>query len=170
MQYLNRKEIGENEREHLLDASVRLEKFGITYFSYGLISEGTVVNNSFSHEQWGHYYKLNHYENKDPLVYGVVQANLPLIIWDALHPHGEERKVMAERNEMCGIKAGMTIGIKSKHETEIIALGAAISANDFYTLLNDEHHFKQIHEIVKDFYSAYKQALKGNQTRFTHTH
>lgn len=153
------------KNQHLLKASHQLKKFGITYLSYGLVSQKTLINSVFSHKEWGLHYKKNHYENKDPLMQGVLNSNLSLIIWGALHPFGEEKKVMAERNEICGITSGLTIGIKNKSETEteIIALGATISTQEFYALLNDENHFKRVHHIIREFYFAQKQNLKQNR-------
>lgn len=149
--------IFKSENQHLKIASQKLEKFGITYLSYGVISDGKILSDVFSHKEWRNHYKENHYEKRDPLVQGVLRSNLPLIIWDALHPFGDERKVMVERNEMCGIQSGLTIGIKNAGTTEIIALGAKITSHDFYLLLNDEKHMSTIHGIVREFYSYHKK-------------
>lgn len=158
MEYVGRLQC---KNQHLLKTSQELEKFGITYFSYGLISKGSVVNDVFSNPDWGVHYKTNHYENFDPLFQGVINFNLPLIFWEALHPYGEEQKVMLERNEFCGITSGLTIGIKTKDESEIIALGAVISNQEFYSLFNDESQFRKIQNIVKSFYATHKKLLKA---------
>lgn len=159
MKYLGRFESGS---QHFHKASEQLEKFGVTYFSYGLISKDSIVNTVFSNQEWGLHYKANHYENSDPLFQGVMKSNLSLIMWGALHPHGEEQKVMSERNEFCGIKSGLTIGIKKNNESEIIALGAAISNHEFYSLLNDDHQFGKIQNILKNFYVTHKKLLKAS--------
>lgn len=146
-----------NKKEDLLQSTyMAFEKLGITYFSYGLITQGKVLSSCFSKEEWGRHYKEKHYDKTDPLLRGVVQLNFSLIIWDALHPFGKEKEVMMERNEICGIKSGLTLGIKEQRSKEIIALGANILPKDFYKLLKDEKYIKEIYEIIKQFYNFYK--------------
>ena len=147
--------------EHIKMTFCELEKLGITYFSYGIMAHGNVLNVVFSNEEWGNRYKELHYERTDPLVQGVMQSNLPLIIWDALHPFGKGRKVMMERNEICGLKSGLTVGIKNNEITEIMALGSQISPHEFYSLLNEEKYIKDIHRIVKNFYILHKEELQN---------
>lgn len=148
------------ENEYIKMTFYELEKLGITYFSYGIMAHGNVLNVIFSNEEWGNRYQKNHYERTDPLVQGITHSNLPLIIWDALHPFGKERKVMTERNEICGLKSGLTVGLKNNQITEIIALGAQISPHEFYSLLNEEKYIKEIQNIVKKFYALHKEELQ----------
>jgi len=143
---------------HVQSTHRDLKKLGIPYFSYGLISQGVVLNSCFSNEEWGNIYREKRYDKIDPLFLGVLRSNFPLIVWDALHPYGKELQVMMERNEVCGIKSGLTLGIKNKNNTEIIALGAENSPKEFYSLLNDEKYIKNIYNIVKKFYQLHKNS------------
>lgn len=136
-----------------------LEKFGITYFSYGLISQGYVLSSYFTNEEWGKLYKEKHYDKTDPLLCGVIRSNLPLIVWDALHPFGEAQKVMLQRNEICKIRSGLTIGIRNNENREIIALGADISPKEFYSLLKEEKYINHIYRIISQFYIRHKENL-----------
>jgi hypothetical protein len=136
-----------------------LEKLGIVYFSYGFIFKGNVLNSCFSHDEWGKLYKEKQYNKIDPLFIGVQHSNIPLIVWDAVHPSSEKRKVMMERNEICRIKSGLTIGIKNKEGKEIIALGADIIPKEFYKLLKEEKYVNALYETLGKFYVSYKEEL-----------
>ncbi len=142
----------EETKDHIRHTCSQLEKFGITYFSYGLIVNESVLISIFSHEEWGKLYKENRYDRVDPLLRGVMCSNFPLIIWDALHPCGRERQIMMERNKICGIKSGLTIGVRNKDNKEIFALGADMSPEKFYGLLNNEAYLKEIYNIIGSLY------------------
>lgn len=141
---------------HVKSTHRDLKKLGISYFSYGLISQGVVLSSCFSNEEWGKIYREKRYDKIDPLFLGVLRSNFSLIVWDALHPYGTELQVMMERHEVCDIKSGLTFGIKNKDNTEIMALGAEISPRGFYSLLNDENYIKDIYNIVRNFYQLHQ--------------
>ena len=141
-----------DESESLKIASEEFEKIGISYFSYGLVSRGEVLACIFSNEEWGRRYRKNNYETIDPLVLGAVYSNFPLIIWDALHTFGKEKKLMMERYEICEVKAGLTLGVKNKENTEVLAVGTKSSPQEFYTLLSDEGFLKKVYTIIRKFY------------------
>jgi hypothetical protein len=136
-----------------------MQESGLTYFSYGLLSHGEALLTYFTHEEWGHLYQEKHYNKIDPLLRGVVHSHFPLIVWDALHPFGKEKKVMAERNEVCNLKSGLTVGINNKGYTEIIALGSEIPPQDFYHLLRDETYIHKIYEMISKFYKTHKESF-----------
>lgn len=135
-----------------------LERFGITYFSYGLISQEGLLSSYFSHKEWGKLYREKEYNRYDPLFHGIFFSNFPLIVWDALHPFGKEQNIMAQRNEICGIRSGLTIGIKNKKNKnkEILAFGAPLSPKEFYSLINDEAHTKEIYKIMCHFFNFHR--------------
>lgn len=134
-----------------------MREIGLTYFSYGLLSQGEPLLSYFTHKEWGHLYQENHYNKIDPLLRAVVQSHFPLIVWDALHPFGKEKKVMAERNEVCNLKSGLTLGINNKSYTEIIALGSELPPQEFYHLLRDEAYTRKIYELISKFYKTHKE-------------
>ena len=136
-----------------------LQELGLTYFSYGLISQNEVVLSYFTHEEWGHLYQEKHYNKIDPLLRGVVYSHFPLILWDALHACGQEKKLMAERNDVCKLQSGLTIGITNKECTEIIALGSEIPSRDFYHLLKEEAYTRKIYEMISKFYTMHKEPI-----------
>ncbi len=136
-----------------------LREIELTYFSYGLLSQGKTLLSYFTNEEWGHLYQKNHYDQIDPLLRGVVHSHFPLIMWDALHPFGQEKKVMAERNEVCNLKSGLTVGINNKEYTEIIALGSEIPPQEFYHLLRDETYTRKIYQILSKFYETHKESF-----------
>ena len=136
-----------------------MREIGLTYFSYGLLSQGEPLLSYFTNEEWGHLYQENHYNKIDPLLHGVVHSHFPLIVWDALHPFGKEKEVMAERNKVCNLKSGLTVGINNKQYTEIIALGSEIPPQDFYRLLRDETYTRKIYEMIFKFYKTHKETF-----------
>lgn len=136
-----------------------MREIGLTYFSYGLLSQGETLISYFTNEEWGHLYQENHYSKIDPLLRGVVHSHFPLIVWDALHPFGKEKEVMAERNAVCNLKSGLTVGINNKEYTEIIALGSEMPPRDFYQLLRDEAYTRKIYQIISKFYKTHKEGL-----------
>ncbi|MBY0292769.1 MAG: autoinducer binding domain-containing protein [Alphaproteobacteria bacterium] len=147
----------EDKTESLRTASEEFEKIGISYFSYGLVSRGEVVTSIFSNEEWGRRYRKNHYEKMDPLVLGVVYSSFPLIIWDALHACGKEKKLMMERYEICDVKSGLTLGIKNRESTEVLAVGSTRSPQEFYNLLSDEGFLKKVYTIIRKFYVVHTE-------------
>lgn len=152
--FLNIPEIGQNSSFKLPDEAT--QEIGLTYFSYGLLSQGKPILSYFTNKEWGNLYQKNHYNKIDPLLHGVIYSHFPLIVWDALHPLGKEKRVMAERNEVCNLKSGLTVGINNKGYTEIIALGSQLPPQDFYHLLRDEAYTRKIYEIISKFYKTHK--------------
>lgn len=151
--------------EHLEKTCTALRELGITYFSYGLIFHEDVLTSFFSNKEWENHYKDKNYNRTDPLLLGVMHSNFSLIIWDALHPVGKEKKVMMERNEMCHIKSGMTFGIKGTRSKEIIALGSPVSPKEFYSLFGEEKLISEVHSIITNFYIPMRNACVGQLTR-----
>lgn len=147
----------ETKNEHLRLTYDAFKRVGVNYFSYGLIQKNKVLISCFSNKEWGDLYKKNNYHKVDPLLRGVMHSSFPLIVWDALHPAGEAKKVMMERNEVCKVKSGLTIGLFGKDTKEIIALGAEASPKEFYQLLKEEQYLSEIHHIIKCFYAAFKE-------------
>lgn len=133
---------------------VNLKEIGLNYFSYGLISQDEVLLSYFTHKEWGNLYQEKHYNKMDPLLHGVIHSHFSLIIWDALHSYGKEKEVMVERNEVCALKSGLTIGIENKGYTEIIALGSEMLPREFHCLLRDENYARKINEMIANFYKA----------------
>lgn len=136
-----------------------MRESGITYFSYGIISKGEVLVSYFTNEEWGTIYKENRYNKADPLLKRVVHFHFPLIVWDALHPNGQEKKIMLERNEVCHLKSGLTVGINNKNNTEIIAFGTDVAPQEFYRLLRDETYKRNIYSIISAFYKKQEDIL-----------
>ena len=144
----------ETKAHHLSLTYKALKKLGITYFSYGLIQEGRILSSCFSNQEWGALYKKKNYCKVDPLFLGVIRSNLPLIVWDACRPEDVDgQRIMQERNDICKIKSGLTIGLLNKNKKEIIALGAEVSSKEFYGLLKEEQYLSEIHHIIKCFYA-----------------
>ncbi|MBS0272562.1 MAG: autoinducer binding domain-containing protein [Proteobacteria bacterium] len=156
---MNGEDFLETKSKHLAKVCVGLSKLGITYFSYGLICQKKVIISRFSNEEWEKHYKDKGYNKKDPLLLGVIHSNLPLIVWDALHPIGHEKKVMQERNEICKIRSGITFGINGDKGKQIIAFGSPASPKEFYYLLQEEKLTLEIHNSIKSFYMAEQQAI-----------
>jgi len=136
-----------------------MRESGITYFSYGIISKGEVVVSYFTNEEWGTLYKEKRYNRADPLLKRVMHFHFPLIVWDALHPDGQEKKIMLERNEVCHLKSGLTVGINNKRTTEIIAFGTDVSPQEFYSLLRDEAYKRSVYNIISEFYKKQEDTL-----------
>lgn len=147
----------ETKNEHLRLTYDAFKRLGVSYFSYGLIQKNKALTSCFSNKEWGDLYKKNNYYKTDPLLRGVMHSSLPLIVWDALHPVGEAKKVMMERNEVCKIKSGLTIGLFGKETREIIGLGAEVSPKEFYELLKEEQYLSEIHHIIKCFYAPFRE-------------
>lgn len=139
------------EEEPLSKTHYALQEIGITYFSYGLVAQVHILASYFSNKEWGQLYRENHYERTDPLFNGVLFSKFPLIFWDALHTSGKEQKVMMERNEVCGVRSGLTVGLKNNTQTEIIALGSTLTPKEFYGLINEEVSIKNIQAIISTF-------------------
>lgn len=152
----------ETKDNHLEKICSALNELGITYFSYGLIFQEAVITSCFSNKEWEEHYRERGYNKKDPLLLGVIHSNFPLIVWDALHPIGREKKVMLERNEICQIKSGITLGIKGNKNKQIIALGSPASPKEFYGLLQEEKLTREIHNIIKKFYILDQTTISHN--------
>jgi hypothetical protein len=146
----------EAKNEHLCLTYDAFKRLGISYFSYGLSQKNKTFTYCMSSNEWCDHYKKNNYYKIDPLLRGVMDSNLPLIVWDALHPVGEAKKVMMERNEICKIKSGLTIGLFGKGTREIIGLGAEVSPKEFYELLKEENYLSEINHILKCFYAPFR--------------
>ncbi len=136
-----------------------MQESGITYFSYGIISSGEILVSYFTNEEWGNIYKEKCYNRADPLLKHVVHFHFPLIVWDALHPYGQEKQIMLERNEVCHLKSGLTVGINNKNNTEIIAFGTDVAPQEFYSLLKDETYKRNIYNIISAFYKKQEDTL-----------
>jgi len=136
-----------------------MKEIGLTYFSYGLLSQEKHLLSYFTNKEWGLLYQKRHYNKIDPLLRGIVNSHLPLIVWDALHPFGKEKKIMVERNEVCNLKSGLTVGISNKGYTEIIAFGSEIPPQDFYHLLRDEVYTRKIYQMISTFYKTHKESF-----------
>jgi hypothetical protein len=144
------------------DMETFLRSLELSYFSYGLILEGEVLFSYFTHQEWGQLYQEKHYNKIDPLLRGVVQSHFPLIVWDALHPSGEEKKVMMERNEVCRLNSGLTIGITKENSTEIIAFGSEVSPQNLHARLMDMDYARKIYDMTSHFYQMHiSRILKG---------
>lgn len=148
-----RSSILKTKAQHLSLTYKAFKKLGITYFSYGLIREGRIIDSCFSNSEWGVLYKKKRYCKIDPLFLGVMRSNSPLIIWDAIHPADMGKKIMQERNDICKIQSGLTLGLLNENKREIIALGAEVSPKEFYGLLKEEQYLSEIHHIIKCFYA-----------------
>lgn len=142
---------------NLIVPTEEMREIGLSYFSYGLVTEGEVLYSYFTHQEWGTLYQEKRYKEIDPLLRGVIHSRFPLIVWDALHPCGKEKEIMAERNEICKIKSGLTVGLRKKGYTELIALGAESSPLEFYSLLKDKDYTRKIYDIVSRFYRTISQ-------------
>ena|SRR3990167_7014878 len=143
----------EKKTQHVSLTYKAFNKLGITYFSYGRIQQGRVLDSCFSNKEWETLYKKKNYFKIDPLFLGVMRFNFPLIIWDALHPTDIGRRVMEERKEVCKIRSGLTIGLLNNTKREILALGANISPQELYELLKEEKYLSEIQHIIKCFYA-----------------
>jgi len=78
-------------------------------------------------------------------------------VWDALHSSGKEKKVMVERNEICALKSGLTIGISHKKNIEIIALGSEMSPREFHCFFRDENYTRKVNQMISHFYKSHKE-------------
>lgn len=148
------------DSEYIDQTLSELREFGITYFSYGLINQGRLMNSFFSNSEWGKIYRDNGYSRLDPLYNGVFFSNIPLIFWEALHAYGDEQHIMAKRFEVCSIRSGLTLGLKNDQSTEILALGATLSPKELYSLINEEATMARLRSILYHFYGAHQNAIR----------
>lgn len=134
-----------------------LENFGITYFSYGLIKDGSVIRSCFSNQKWGDYYLEREYKKIDPLFNWICNSHYPLIFWGDVQVEGTGKEVMFERMNASHLKSGLTLGTITKNATEIIAFGSANSQSDFYRMLKENKYINELQQALKQFYSTYTQ-------------
>lgn len=134
------------------------DTLGLSYFSYGLIVKNHILTSYFSNKEWGELYKARRYNLIDPLLKSVLNSHIPLIVWDAFHSTGKENYIMNERQELCKVQSGLTLGLRTPESTEIIALGSNVSTKEFYELLNKENYLATIYELIKRFYLTHKES------------
>ena len=136
-----------------------MQESGITISVMEIISSGEILVSSLPMKNGEISTKKKCYDRADPLLKHVVHFHFPLIVWDALHPYGQEKQIMLERNEVCHLKSGLTVGINNKNNTEIIAFGTDVAPQEFYSLLKDETYKRNIYNIISAFYKKQEDTL-----------
>ena len=72
---------------------------------------------------------------------------------------------MIERNEICHLKSGLTIGINKKNCTEIIAFGSEVSPQELYARLKELDYTRKIYDIISRFYQDHVSRILRNPVK-----